>query len=236
MILVMIFTAINLSNARELIVGISAIRPPFMYVNEKNEIVGFDPEVARTIAKKMGHTVKFQNMDFAGLIPSLTTGKIDIIISGLTIKEERKKQINFSIPYNQDSSNLFVLANKNYKSINDLKGKKVGAEAGTNQQLYVEDMAKKIGFEAVIFDKADESFLAFSQEKVDAIVENKVLGREYAKTGKTKIKSIGGEILISDFGVGIRKNDEQLLNDINKVIAEMKKSGELKKIRSKYFK
>ncbi|MDR3290147.1 MAG: transporter substrate-binding domain-containing protein [Rickettsiales bacterium] len=236
--IVMIFTMFSLSNAKEILVAISPIRPPFMYIDEKGEIAGYDPEIARTILKKLGHTVKFVNMEFSGLIPSLTTGKVDLVVSGLTINDERKKVIDFSENYNETGSRVFVMEGDKYKSLKDLKGKKVGAELGTVQADYVNENAEKYGYEVVIFNAANEMFLDLVKKGggVDAIVENQTLAQEYAKKQKVKIKSISDLVKPSKFGIGIAKGNEKFLKEINDVLKEMKKSGEQKKIHKKYFK
>jgi polar amino acid transport system substrate-binding protein len=233
---IVLLITISFVGAKEILVGISPIRPPFMYVDENGKIDGYDPAITKAVLEKIGHTAKFVNMSFDGLIPSLITGKIDLIASGLSINEERKKKIDFSDHYNQTGSKIVIKSTDNFKSLSDLRGKKVGAEIGTVQADFAEENKKKYGYEVVIFNAADEMFLdLIKRGGIDAMIENEILALGYNKKNKTKIKVIGDLIKPSAMGFGIKKDNEEFLKQINDVLKEMKKNGEQQKIHKFYF-
>ena len=109
------------------VVGTNAEYPPFEYV-ENGEIAGFDAEIIKEAAKRMGIEYKWLNTNFDGLIPALQTKKVDIVIAGMSVTPEREKAVNFSIPYL--TSNVAIVTNsKNpIKDMNDLSGKSYGVE------------------------------------------------------------------------------------------------------------
>jgi polar amino acid transport system substrate-binding protein len=225
------------ANKKEIIIGTSAMRPPVSFVNDKNEIVGFDPEFVRAVMAELGYTVKFENMDFDALIPSLVSGKIDLIASGLSINDERKKKIDYSVPYNTMGSRIVVL--KNNTSINgfkDLKNKTLGVEVGTIQYDLIESRKNEIG--KIVGYKNGELFLALSTGKVDAVIENSVMTGYFMKNKSKGIKEIKmvGELLIpTDMGYGIAKGNNDFIKKLNASIEKLKQNGRYEEIKNKYF-
>ncbi|MDR2526626.1 MAG: transporter substrate-binding domain-containing protein [Rickettsiales bacterium] len=236
--LMLTFAVIGAVNAREILIGISPIRPPFMYIDKSGEIVGYDPDLARAVLKKLGHEAKFVQMQFDGLLPSLTTGKIDMIASGFTITEERKKRVDYSDPYNEVFSKIVIKENDNsINSIKDLKGKRVGAELGTVQLDFAESNAKKYGYEVVIFNSANEMFLDLIKNVggVDAIIENSTLAKRYIKEKNAKIKMVGDKIKPSRPAFAFKKGNEKFVKEINEALKQTVESGEQKALYDKYF-
>ncbi|MDR0423718.1 MAG: transporter substrate-binding domain-containing protein [Rickettsiales bacterium] len=235
--LIIVFAMAALLNAREILVGISPIRPPFMYVDENDEIKGYDPDIARAVLKKLGHTPKFVNMTYDGLIPSLITGKIEMIASGLSINDERKKKIDFSDYYNETGSKIAVLETSNIKSLKDLKGKKVGAEIGTVQADFANENAKKYGYKVVIFNAANEMFLDLIKKNggIDAMIENEILALNYNKTNNRKVKVVGEPIKPSKHAFGIQKDNEKFVEQVNDALKELRDEGGQQRLHELYF-
>ena len=114
--ILIIIMSVSIFGKEKLVVGMELAYPPFEMTDEKGNPEGFSVDFARELGKYMGREVKIENMSFGGLIPALKTKKIDIILSSMTITEQRKKSINFSSPYLR--SYLTLLVNKNSPSYN----------------------------------------------------------------------------------------------------------------------
>ena len=157
------------------VVGTNAEYPPFEYV-ENGEIAGFDAEIIKEAAKRMGIEYKWLNTNFDGLIPALQTKKVDIVIAGMSVTPEREKAVNFSVPYL--TSNVAIVTNsKNpIKDMNDLSGKSYGVELGTTK----ENSARKItGAEVVPFSSTTGALVALKSGKVDGIVLDESVSSKY---------------------------------------------------------
>lgn len=157
------------------VVGTNAEYPPFEYV-ENGEIAGFDAEIIKEAAKRMGIEYKWLNTNFDGLIPALQTKKVDIVIAGMSVTPEREKAVNFSIPYL--TSNVAIVTNsKNpIKNMNDLSGKSYGVELGTTKEA----SARKIdGAEVVPFSSTTGALVALKSGKIDGMVLDESVSSKY---------------------------------------------------------
>ncbi|GMO64196.1 MAG: transporter substrate-binding domain-containing protein [Rickettsiales bacterium] len=224
--------------AAEISVATAAIKYPVMYVNEKNEIVGCEPELATAVLKKLGYDkINFVDIGFDGLIPSLTSGKVDIIASGLSITEARKKMVDYSDPYVEVGSKIYIRnSEKKVKSISDLKDKKLGTTIGTVQSDYAEKMEKEYGYKLVVFTTTDDMFADLAKEVggIDAVIENEASAKAYIEKTKMKIKAVGKTLNPTQWAFGFRKSgQEEMIAKVNKALAELKKAGVIKKIYKK---
>ncbi|MDR3290174.1 MAG: transporter substrate-binding domain-containing protein [Rickettsiales bacterium] len=234
-ILVLIMLSNVLAAQKELVVGVSAIRPPFMFYDADKNLVGYDYEVMETVAKKLGHKTIYKDMQWDGLIPSLIDGKIDVIASALSVNEERKKKINYSDSYNRIGSRVTILPSSNIKSINDLKNKKVGVAIGTVQEDIANENADKIG-EIVAYNGGDDSFIALQTGKVEALIENGAQVAYHLSVKKiANVKMVGDLLKPMEMAFGLRKGNDELLKELNKTLAELKKDGTIAKLQKKWF-
>ena len=139
----------------------SADFPPFESRNTAGEFEGFDIDLANYIADELGYELKINDMKFDGLIGALQSERIDMVLSGMSATDERKKNVDFSTEYNQSGEMFITLKDSDIKTIEDLKGKKLGVQLGTIQ----EDGANKIKKETVDFEiKAVDSANVLIQE------------------------------------------------------------------------
>ncbi len=223
----------------KLIVGTSADFPPFEFVDEKtNGIVGFDIDIAKAIAEKLGVQLEVKDIKFDALIPALQNGEIDMIIAGMTITEERAKVVDFSEPYFEADQAVLVKAdNEEIKSADDLAGKKIGVQSGTTGELWVDENLVKAGKvsedNVKRYNKFIEAILALKKGDVDAVVIDKPVAEAYAKTeGDVKVTFIikTGE----QYGIAVRKGSD-LLPIVNEVLKELKDSGKLDQLLKKWF-
>ena len=215
--------------------GIDANFPPFAYVDKSGNPDGFDVKALDWIAKEMGFKVKHQPMDWDGIIPSLKAKKIDIVASGMSITDERKKQVNFTIPYWKIKQVL--VAKKEAKITADqalADGKKIGVQRGTTEAKWIEEnLIKKGGkkFELVQYDSAPLAIEDVVNGRIIAAAMDDAPALDAVK--KKPVKILGGfGMKDEDFGYAIRKEDAEFLKKVNEGLKKLMKSpywAELKK-------
>ncbi|GIM30352.1 basic amino acid ABC transporter substrate-binding protein [Clostridium polyendosporum] len=210
---------------------------PFEYHDEKtNEVVGYDIDVAKKIADKIGVPLEVRDMQFTSLIPTLQNGQADIVIAAMYINDERKKVIDFAEPYMKTGQVVVARRDNNdIKSVDDLEGKKVGAKFGASSAKVVQEMidkGKKIELKTY---KTNEEYLAdLENGRLDAGVSDLLYQLEYNKT-HPNLKVIGDPFTKDELGIAVKKGDKELVNLINNVIKEMNESGETDKLYNKWI-
>jgi ABC-type amino acid transport substrate-binding protein len=215
-----------------LTLGTSADYAPFEFhkmIDGKDTIVGFDIEIAREIAKDMNAELKIQDMDFDGLLLALDTGKVDMVISGLTPTEERKKNVDFSEIYYLTSQGVLVKKDQaeQFKSLDDLKGKKIGIQKGSIQEGIAQEIADA---KLTALSKIPELILELKSGRVDAIILEKPVADQYAVVQTDiAVSEVKIEQPVEEAGVSIavKKGNQDLLNKIDGTIARLKESGEI---------
>lgn len=211
---------------------------PYNFLNDKKEVDGYDADIAKAIAKKLGVEAEFITGEFSGLIEGLQQGKYDVLISQVTITDDRKKTMDFSEPYIKNSVNVVVKSDNNtIKSIDDFKGKKIGVGLGTNDEKYLRDEAMpKVGkFEIATYNDVISSLMDLNTGRIDATINNMFALKPLIDQNHLKIKAVGDSIKDDYAGVAMRKNNPELLDAINKALEEMKTDGTLKEIHQKWF-
>ena len=224
----------SLGNAEDKIiyVGIDAAFPPFGYL-ENGNIAGFDYDIMSEIAKLTDMKVEFNQMQFAGLLPALQTKKIDAIIAGMTVTEERKQFVNFSETYYVSSQ--VILVHRDDNSINNfdnLDGKNVGTVIGTTGDTI---MTENERVNVRKFDTGAEAVLSLKEKKIDAIVFDKEPCKNFAKYN-AEIKLIESDAIEEDYAIAVRKEDTSLLENINKGISIIMTNGTYENLIEKNFK
>ena len=208
---------------------------PFEFQKEgSKEFDGFDMDLIRAVGKQAGYKVQISNMGFDALIPALQAGNIDVAVSGMTITDERKKAVDFSDPYY--TSGLIVLVNKDnttVKSINDLKGKKIAVQIGTTGEKKGRSVE---GAKVTAFNANTEAIMELKNKGVDAVINDAPVVGYYLAQGGDKHAMTVGEIMEAEqYGMAVKKGNKQLLADLNKGLAELKKNGEYDKLYKKWF-
>jgi polar amino acid transport system substrate-binding protein len=216
----------------KIVLGTSADYPPYEFhkaINGKDEIVGFDIEIAKTIAKDLGVELEIKDMKFDGLLAALVVDDIDFIVAGMVPKEERKKSVDFSMQYYQADQNVLIRAEDALKitSVEALKGLKVGAQKSTIQ----EDLAKEKTEAAEVksLSKITDLVLELQNGKIDAVVLVGPVANAYAKqNAKLAVSgiSLGAE---EGVAVAVNKGTDDLLEAINKSLDTMIKAGTIDK-------
>lgn len=213
----------------ELRVGISADYAPMEFehtVNGKTEYAGVDIDLAKKIAKDNNLKLKIVNMSFDSLLGALKTGKIDIIISGMTSTPERKKQVDFSDSYMMTKNIMLVKKDKvnEYKDIKDFNNKKVGAQKGTEQEKIAQTEIENASITSL--SRLPDVILALKSGKVEGAVVEKPVAEAYLKQNpKLGISNVKFNEEEKDTVIAVPKDSPKLLSQINKTIKEVKDKG-----------
>ncbi len=217
-----------------LLMGTNADFPPFEFIDDNNEIAGFDVDLAREIANNLGMELQIENMDFDGLIPAVVSGMVDIAVAAMTIREDRLENVNFSTPY-FDAGQVIVV-NAGYDAISseaDLTDKRIAAQLGTTGQFALEDLEIPMD-QITLFPKVTEVFMELKQEKVDAVVIDRPVADRYIQVHEG-LEIIGDNFTEEVFGIAVPKDNPELLEKINTALAELQESGKYDEIFDKWF-
>lgn len=213
-----------------LVMATNAEFPPYEFW-DGNEIVGIDVEIAGAIAEKLGMELKIEDMDFNAILGAVSSGKADIGAAGMTVRPDRLESVNFTDTYAKAAQVVIVKEGSDIKTPEDLEGKEVGVQLGTTGDIYAEDIAD-VKIER--YNKGFEAIQALAQDKIDAVI----IDREPAKVfvaeteGLTMLDEAYTE---EEYAIAISKENDELLEDINAALKELKESGELQKIVDKYI-
>lgn len=225
------------SKARVYVVATEAEFPPFESKNEKGELVGFDIELVRAIAAKAGIEIRFQDMSFEGLIPSILSGQADLAASALSITEERKKSVAFSDPYLEAGLCISVAANNTtIKSSADLKGKVAAVQQGSTSAAKAMKLVAegKLG-EVKQYNNTVLCMMELTKGGVDVVINDLPTSEVYVSKQPDKVRVLP-EILVSDnYGFVFAKGSTELLAKWNKALAEVKADGTYSKLSESYF-
>ena len=215
-------------------VGTNPNFAPFDFMDSDGKMAGFDIDLIHAIGKKIGREIQMENIAFDGLIPAIQAGNIDMTIAGMTITEARKKSVLFSDPYYQSGLIVAVkMDNSQIQSIHDLTGKKIAAQIGTTGAM----SARKVeGATVREFNASPETFMELKNNGVDAVVNDLPVVQYFIKTNGAKDFKMVGEVLSAEsYGIAMNLKNTELAAEVNKALAELKKSGEYDKIYEKWF-
>ena len=223
-------------NDNIIVMGTNATFPPFEEV-QGDEIVGFDVEISKLIAEKLGKELRVEDMEFNQLLGAVAGGKIDFVAAGMTKDEERAKQVDFSDAYFESKQVIIVKEdNANITAAEDLVGKKVGVQLGTTGDLFVSGYKSEDGskIEVVQFDKGAMAVAEVSIGKIDAVV----LDEEPAKkiiANYEGVKMIEAPFINESYAIAVKKGNTELLKTINEVLKEIQEDGTYDTLYTEYF-
>ncbi|MBR7108157.1 MAG: ABC transporter substrate-binding protein/permease [Lentisphaeria bacterium] len=202
--------------------------PPYEYV-EKQDIVGIDPEIVRTVADRLGYILEIQDMNFDSVIAAVQTGKAHIAASGITVTEERKKQVNFTIPYVVAEQLVIVRQDSKVQNCSDLKNVSIGVQHGTTGDTFVTRNIR----EPERFSNAPLAVAALSAGKIEAVVIDAEPARVFVRQ-RQKLRLLPEALTYEEYAFAISKNNKDLLKKFNAELLKMKESGELDRIINHY--
>ncbi len=223
--------------AKVYVVGTDAAYAPFESQNEKGEIVGFDIEVVQAIAAKAGIEVKFVNTPWEGIFNTLQQGDRDMVVSAVTITDERKQTMDFSEPYFDAQQLIAVKENSKVAKFADLKKLKVGVQTGTTGDEAVSKLLGKTSTNIKRFESTPLALKELESGGVDAVVaDNGVITHYVANNPGGKFKMVADkEFVPEQYGIALKKGNTELQAKINQGLAAIKADGTYAQIYAKYF-
>ena len=223
------------------VIGLDDDFAPIGFRNEKGELVGFDVDLAKEAAKRLGTEVEFKAIDWNSKEAELKSGRIDIIWNGLDITPEREQNMLFSKPYMDNRQIVFVKAgnDQGIKSEADLAGKAVGTQAGSTAETYIvgKEGLKDSFKEFKTYGDYVSAFMDLENGRIDALVCDEIVGRYALSKQDEKFDALDVTIgTPTEFGIAFRKDDTELRDKVQKVFDEMVKDGTAAKISEQWFK
>lgn len=215
----------------KLLMATNATFPPYEYY-DGNDIVGIDAEIAAKIAEKLGLELEIQDMEFNSIITSVNQGKADMGMAGMTVSEDRLKNVDFSDSYAKGVQVVIVKEDSDIKSIDDLTGKKIGVQLNTTGDIYATDDFGKDNVQQ--FNKATDTVLALTQGKVDAVIIDKAPAEVFVQQNEG-LKLLDSSYADEDYAICFKKGNTELQKAVNDALNELIEDGTVQAIIDKYI-
>jgi ABC-type amino acid transport substrate-binding protein len=216
----------------KLLAGVKFDTPPFGFLDDKNQPVGFDIDLMRKIAEHIGVPVELVSVTSPTRIPMLVSGNVDLVAASMTHTRERDKTIDFSITYYTGGQSLLVPNTSTITGLKDLEGKQVSVQQGTTLEKNIAAAAPKA--QVVAFKDYNSAWLALGQGRVDALTGSLNILQGFAKDNPN-VKIVGELFSIEPFGIGIRQGDSALRDEINFTLQDLWTSGAYTELYRKWF-
>ena len=197
--------------------------PPYEFLRG-TEVVGIDVELCRAVAERLGRPLQAEAVDFDSVIPAVISGKADLAAAGITITEDRKKNVDFSIPYVKTGIVVIYQKSKPFASVDGLKGRKIAVQAGTTSETFV---LEKLGQEPERYKSPAEAVAAMKAGRCAFVIADIDPAKNCVK-GEPELE-LSDFVSSEEYAVAIRKGQPELLKVINETIAELKQNGKLEK-------
>ena len=210
---------------------------PFEMMDQKSgEMVGFDIDILREVARRAGFDYQLQTMSFNGIIPALQTGSVDIAIAGITITEKREKIVDFSVPYYDSGLRLLVPATQSaIASVEDLTGKRVACKIGSTSYDFLQKRVGDKAGEIVPYPDSADMYMALMSGSVDAVLYDAPNVSYFAQTrGKGRVKTVGPLYEGQQYGIALVEGSPWR-QAVNEALAAMRDDGTYAKIHEKWF-
>lgn len=225
------------TDKKKIVVGLDDNFPPMGFRDDKNNIVGFDVDMAKEASKRLGMEVEFKPIDWNSKEAELSGKRVDVLWNGLTITDKRKENILFTNAYMENRQIIVVAANSPIKTKADLAGKVVGTQEGSSSVEAIEkDAAAMKSFkELKKFGDNVAALMDLKTGRLDAVVVDEIVGRYYIAKKPGEYTILQDNFGSEEYGVGLRKEDKELLGKLQKALDEMKKDGTSAKISKQWF-
>jgi len=223
--------------ARVLVVGTDAAYAPFESQNEKGEIVGFDIDVVKAVAQKAGLEVKFVNTPWEGIFNALKQGDRDLLVSSITITDERRQTMDFTAPYFDAHQLIAVRAGSKVARFDDLKTLKVGVQTGTTGDEAISKLQGKTSPNIKRFEGTPLALSELETGGIDAVVADNGVVVNYVKNhGGDKFKTVNDPAFAPEqYGIAVKKGNAELLDKLNKGLAAIRADGTYDRIYAQYL-
>lgn len=202
--------------------------PPYEFLRG-SELVGIDVEICRAIAQKLGKNFIAETVEFDSVIPAVISGKADLAAAGITVTEERKKNVDFSIPYVRTGIVVIYKKSVGFDGPKDLVGKRIGVQSGTTSETYVLEQLKQ---EPERSRSPAEAVAALKSGRVDFVIADIDPAKNCVK-GENDL-ALSDFVTSEEYAIAIKKGQPELLRAINETIADLKARGTLREWIVKY--
>lgn len=225
----------KVKSAGSLSIAMTGQYPPFNFVNDKNEVVGFDASIGTEIAKRIEVEGKIVTTAWDGIIAGLLASKYDTIVGSMTITPEREKAVDFVGPYYHAGRGVFVAESSTVKTLDELKGKTIGVTLGETHEKWAREQG---GWELRTYKGLPELMLELKSGRVDAIVVDNIPVKVAIKESGEKVRQLdtpnieGGSVAI---GIAIRKDNPELKAAMQKALDDMMADGTYEKISQEWI-
>ncbi|GAA0552723.1 basic amino acid ABC transporter substrate-binding protein [Halorubrum ejinorense] len=225
--------------------------PPFEYRTESGELVGFDVDIAEAVfADQLGYDFEFQETGFDGIIASLNNANFRVIMSAMTINDERAERVDFSDPYFTAYQTVLILDNGEITELDDLQGESVGVQRGTTGEAAAEDLQSDFDGDLEIqsYDQITGAFDALLNNQVSAVINDNTVSGDFAAENEDVV-FLEGEgvaadredappyltLTIEEYGIAFRQDDDEFREEVNGALATLREEGTYDEIYSEYF-
>ena len=227
---------------KSITVGFDNTFVPMGFEEKNGNYAGFDIELAQYVSKKLGITVHFQPIDWDMKETELQNGTIDAIWNGYSATDERREKVAFTIPYMQNSQILVVKKTSGIHSVEDMKGKVLGAQNGSSGMLDFEEHPEVLknrvkGGDADQYQSVNEAIIDLKNDRIDALLIDRVYADYYLTTEgiADEYDTIPSGFESESFAVGVRPADKKLLEALNQAFKELYQEGIFQQISQKWF-
>ena len=219
------------------VLGLDDAFPPLGFRDDANNIVGYDIDLAAEVCKRLGVELKCQPIDWAAKEQELNTGNIDCIWNGFTMTPEREAALSFTKPYLYNAQVVIVRSDAGIASLADLAGKKIGLQAGSSAADAVEANPnfKATLDEVVEFKDNLTALMDLEIGGVDGVVMDMVVGNYSIMTTGKNFVALSENLSSEKYGIGFRKKDVKLRDEVQKILEEMAADGTVAAISAKWF-
>ena len=224
----------EIKDSGKLVIGTCADYPPYewhLIKDGKDEIIGFDIDIAQAIADELGVELEIKDMDFDGLIPALSTGKIDMIIAGMNPTDERKQSVDFTDIYYTQKDALVIKSEdaENIQSENDLKKASLATQKATIQETYLLENFPDAALQSV--PKWNTAILSLVTGKVDAVLMVETVAKQYVEQNEgLEIAGFDVASTPNESAIAVAKDNKDFLDAVNDILDEMKESGQIEEL------
>lgn len=220
-------SARRVKQAGYITIATSAGFSPFSFYNDRRELVGFDIDVAREVAKRLGVDLKIVDTPWEGILDGLNARRYDGILGSMTVTPERQAVVSFSTPYYYSRTRVMVRMDSPFKGHVDLQGKRIGIAAGTT----FEKDAGRLGAKSIrSYATNDEALLGLHRKEVDAVVTDEIVGTYTLTRKKLPFKVLGSPLGEEQMAAAFHKEDKVLLEQVNAALKAMQKDGALRRL------
>jgi polar amino acid transport system substrate-binding protein len=229
---------LNLScdaSQKPLIVGMELAYPPFEMSDPKGNPSGISVDIAQALGRSLSREVEIRNLPFDGLIPSLKTGKIDLILSSMTATQEREVSIDFSIPYLKTGLCLLIGRSSSIQNSADLEkpGVRVAVKQGTTGHLHATNHLRSA--RTLVLDRESACVLEVVQGKVDAFLYDQMSVLKHWQQNPVTTRALLSPIQEESWAIGIRKGNDGLRNSVNEFLKDFSQRGGFRELAEKWL-